>query len=297
MLAFAAYMRAVFEPVGAVITTLTIPVAGMWLVAVLFARFATNTASGRGRRLAEWLAPSALALILISLAFQVVTMPYRNYRETEVTLGRSSWVVTADIAMAKNWLPNHLYEVPDPRYPTAYFLGKGRGNTACNVEPEKCAAYYEEEIVQPGPYKIWDDVPYSADHYRSEVIRSLVTKPHRWLAHKGAIVPAYWFSSVERWPVMPRGLEVVWNGMFLIAAVGAAGAATWVLVRRNFVLGLVVLLLMGAAFGGPFIGHFEVRYFFPLKVIGWTALPLLACVIQGGRQQRNAMLAMPEEMN
>ncbi len=108
-------------------------------------------------------------------------------------------------------------------------------------------------------------------------------------------MPAYWFSATSKWPVRPNGLEYAWNGVFLVAAIGSAAAALWLMVRHNFVLGLVVLLLMGAMFGAPFLAHFEVRYFFPLKALGWTALPLLACVIRCSRQQRCATLVMSEE--
>ncbi len=292
MLAFAAYTRSVFEPIGVVLTYFALPVAGVWFIAVVVARFSTGTASCWGRRIGEWLGPSAIALLLITLAFQVVTMPYRNYRETTVTPGRSSWVVTQDLAMTGNWIPNHLYEQPDA---TGWFVYKGRGNTACNVEPEKCAAFFEAENANPNPYRPWDDEPHSAEYYRSEVFHSLLTKPHRWLAYKGAIVPAYWFSATSKWPVRPNGLEYAWNGVFLVAAIGSAAAALWLMVRHNFVLGLVVLLLMGAMFGAPFLAHFEVRYFFPLKALGWTALPLLACVIRCSRQQRCATLVMSEE--
>ena len=292
VLGLAAYARTVFEPIGAVITMLAIPVVGIWLVALILARIAGGRMTERGRTFAAWLGPSALALLLIALAFQVVTMPYRHHRETTVTPGRSSWVVTQDLVMVGTWIPNEVYEQPDAG---GWFVYKGRGNSACNVEPEKCAAFYEAEMAHPSPYLPWDDEPYSMEYYRSEVIHSLLTKPHRWLAHKGAIFPSYWFSATSKWPVTPLGLEYVWNGAFLAASIGAAVAALWALVRHNFVFGLIILLLMGATFGAPFLAHFEVRYFFPLKVMGWTALPLLLCLICRGRQPRDTAVSASEK--
>jgi hypothetical protein len=269
LLAVGAYVRSVFEPIGSVLTIILLGCVCVWVLLGFLSTSSFGQPGEMRRRSSSVfrrVGAASVVLATAALAFQAVTLPYRSYRENTVTPGRSDWVVSKDIIMARNWnIDANL----------APFVLKGRGNTACHVYPTKCAEFNANEEANERPYNLSDDIPYSASFYTSEVYWSLISKPHRWLLEKGAIFPAYWFAASSSWPVYPHGLEFVWNGMFLAMFVVSALGSIFILLRRNFVLGLMFGLLAGASLAGPLLAHFEVRYFFTTKILGLAMVPLL----------------------
>ena len=213
---------------------------------------------------------SVLSLCLVAVAFQAVTLPYRDYRASEVTPERAAWVTVTDNMVASNWRPDDTWSAGEQ------WKVDGRGNIACHLEVERCEEFRAAEIADPSPWAWWDEEPYSASEYRHYVIQSLLRMPHKWLYRKAVILPEYWFSADYGSITGPAGTELLWNGLSAVALAISVLLSVYLLNKREFWVSSLFLMLAVSLFAPLLIAHFETRFFFAAKLVSIVACTLLA---------------------
>jgi hypothetical protein len=275
LLGVSAYVRTVADPLG---WLMLLVVAG-WGAIVLVRRLwrarrvrrdATADA-GSGPNAAAVPARSnwnrhLVALLVCTMAFQVVTIPWRVYAAERLRPGNYNWTTATNRYWHESWMPDREF-----RERAQGWLLVGRPNTACKVDPDTCARIARYERAQLVPYS--GTGRYSEEEYRRLAIRAIREHPVAFAADRLYFLNRAWF-----WQPQERVPEYLHNAIALLALV----ASGWLLVRRFRRVGpdLLTLLFPGLVVVSlvPFVFlHYEPRYFATVKVVALVLPAVLLC--------------------
>jgi hypothetical protein len=188
-------------------------------------------------------------------------LPWRIHNKIDA--GSFRWVQTMDIVAS-----NSLSTTQHLMTKGGRFVVEGGGNLSCQFETSYCGKT-------------------DTHLFLASFIRHLP----EWEAVKASLAPKYWFSSLKnagyvRFPATTS--DIIWNAILLIFAI--AIIPLLIATRRHS--WSPILLWINLSFFGPFfmifsLVPFETRYFYLVKIFGFTMSILLACVAWTERTSRH----------
>ncbi|WP_446810832.1 hypothetical protein ACH50O_04445 [Methylomonas sp. 2BW1-5-20] len=236
--AFAAYARSQFE---------------FFLNVMLFVSIALAIVSSLRKKqgVDNWSQASRLLLIALLVA-QLFMLPWRIYHLNQGHDLR--WVYTGPLIIEASLSTDIALQEKG-----GGFLAQGGINMACHIAPEHCG--------ETSSSVYW---------------RIFLGHPYEWIKGKVKLLPRYWFAPTTSLTVpnaQPDLVDVLLKGALLVCFVGMLwslwrvrdtnGAPAWLGVS----LGLVAAHCVIIAFS-----HFEVRYFFFIKMYSLFSFTLLLSV-------------------
>ncbi|WP_321948498.1 hypothetical protein [Paraburkholderia sp. J10-1] len=242
-LALAAYFRSQFELLVLAYTALAIPLAA-WLVIGL-----RGTRSDAQRTARRFMLRAVIAFVITA---QLLMLPWRIHNKIDA--GSFRWVQTMDV-VASNSLSTNQYLLEK----NGGFVIEGGGDLSCKFEPSYCGK--------------------TDTHF---FFSAFVRHFPEWEKVKISLAPKYWFSSLKNTGILrfpATKLDIVWNAILLIFTV--AIVPLQIAIRRHSWSPL--LLWINLSFFSPFfvvfsLVAFEARYFYLVKIFGFSMCMLLACL-------------------
>lgn len=174
------------------------------------------------------------------LLAQVLMLPWRVYHQ--VVDQRIAWTLTDSWRIANSLLTDEALIARG-----AGFALQGGINVACHVEPSACGGTDKATFM-----------------------RIFVQHPVAWLAEKCTFLPRYWFAPVTQFTTPrhpPSGLDYFYNTLLLGLLISIVGL-NWAVRKMELVAVFTCFNFGTAMMYGLLIAfaHFEVRYFFYLKL-------------------------------
>lgn len=231
-----------------------------------------------------------VSVFFVALAFLLRLKTKISYWETSKYLVYS--MIIAQLLMAP-WRVYHIVQSGDPRWVFtgnyliesglktdealisggAGFLVEGGMNIPCRLAPEQCGKNSKEVYFQ-----IFKD------------------RAFEWISLKVQMLPKFWFSSANHRdltsPKSNTPLEAFFNLVFLLCVIGSV-AFLWIgrkvdsiMVWTGMTSGLVAAHLAIITFS-----HFEVRYFFFIKLYGLFSFIILYAEYAKSRFQKSEVSA------
>jgi hypothetical protein len=207
-------------------------------------------------------------LFIVIIMYSLLLLPYR-------ILAHNAWgginLVNPKVNWAHSWMPdNYLNSI------NAGWLISGGGNIPCHLNSKICDQIYLEESHNEFPY-----VNDRGDYYRNLTLQTIFENPWLWIKNKYLIFIKYWFSGPP--DVVPTSFnETNKNEFFnLFTIFLLVFCFVWALLNikiaslkglflrenSNLFYNTIIPISMIAAFILPqFFIHFEVRYFYPIKI-------------------------------
>jgi hypothetical protein len=147
------------------------------------------------------------------------------------------------------------------------FAWEGGAGTACKVDEILCRTVNRIEGSSPGAFIIYDETPFSSRDFYEMTKSTFLNHPIKWFTIKFPFFIRYWISGPALATPGPSNI--------LFAAFSAVGLGILLVLplfkymRRNQLIPILLsMILVGLTLLPPYIGHLEVRYLFPAKVIG-----------------------------
>jgi hypothetical protein len=241
--ALAAYFRSQYESLLLALTASTLPLIG-WQI---FRARRSGSSEDRESRLLI-----VKSLIVSMLAAHFLMMPWRvhNFRDH----GSFTWVQTMELVIRNSLTSDKalLAQQGD-------FVIKGGGNLSCVVEPSYCDRFD-----------------------KALFFKAFFNHMGEWYRIKISLLETYWFTAPENVSIVRYGAsfaQQVGNAILLICIIGIAPL---MVVTRKYAGSAILLWANVSFFGGFFVifslVQFETRYFYVVKLYGFTIFLMLAAI-------------------
>ncbi len=232
-LALAAYFRSQFELIVSVLTLMAILCGVAYL---LFFKTRMNKVDQL------YMAGVIKRIAIILLITNAVMMPWRIHNLYEPSTGNLSWVQTQTLVFTNaGRTDNDLIENGGG------WIVKGGGNIACKLERNYCG---------------------KSD--KTEFYKTFIRHPIDWAMYKYNILPNYWFSSLQNWTsadTPATTIDKMINSVILFFCV--ANIFLLIRMRRHHDFPIYFwqcFSFYSCSFIIFILVHFEVRYFYSLKI-------------------------------
>lgn len=241
LFALAAYFRSQYE-------IFVVGLSGLGVVAVLVLAWKARKAGAANHT--HYLLSLKVICVVVGVA-NVLMLPWRlhNYSVHNNFL----WVQTSSLTVEVG-----LSRTEDLLAKNGSFVVNGGGNLACRLEPDYCGKFE-----------------------RPLFLKAFFNHPLEWIGIKMSIAPDYWQPPFKGGRV-PSNLyelsDVIGNVIFLACLILSL-PLLWVI--RSYRHWATMAWLIGSLYGASFViftlVHFEIRYFFLLKIFSFSmAINLLA---------------------
>jgi hypothetical protein len=213
---------------------------------------------------------SAAIFFIAAVAMFICVNPWMTYVESEIS-GTREWSAVGDSFINGMWVDRD--EMP-------WFLREGGIGWACKIDPEKCAELSKLRLTQPNL-----DITHKQ---LSEAILVALKNPGEYALDRGKFIGIAWISSElgQIWlpPELGRNLNVFNYPFSVLNLVGLIGF--FVILIKRFTSSWPLLLSITAIYSilliPLLIGHLEIRYLLPFKLLP-LLLPIATAHI--GRQE------------
>ncbi|HEY7328737.1 MAG TPA: hypothetical protein VH592_13925 [Gemmataceae bacterium] len=252
-----AYFRAHAELVVAILSLAFIPAALVSIVVALRRSGWRPTALPQSLCVVWWKS-GLLVLTVVLLVFHACTMPYRylhNYRQE----GTWQWCSGYSYCWAQVWQgPRNLPDEDD------FELGGG-------FWPVFIAPDWHVDAARLTP-----------EQGRALTLKLIRKRPIAFLRYKLPILGRFWL--MQNAPGLGKNLDWLENGTLLLSLLIAVGSCVIGLFRTRTAGPALWLLaftgcVVAASVGPSMVFHFETRYLFPIKVVGFLLLPYWVLLI------------------
>jgi hypothetical protein len=211
----------------------------------------------------------AALLIAAAITVPVLMHPYLSFVNDE--RGRTQFVMTQDLVYESVWRSRELDKVPA-------WLADAGSTLGCEIDAQRC------ELIRTAKS---NGRVFTPVELRDALISAISAHPLDYVGNRVSYITKGWFA------VGPYPLEGPLYLVFLITAIGVA----CVLAIRGR-LALLIVPLMALAILAPFaITHVEVRYLFPLKLLGLLAPILILTLIETPPRSRTLECCPQEEVS
>jgi hypothetical protein len=212
---------------------------------------------------------SAAVFFIATAAMFICVNPWMTFKE-EIR-GTREWSVVGDLFISGMWVE---------RDEQVSFVRDGGIGWACKIDPDKCAELAELKLTQPTL-----DITHKQ---LSEAILVALKNPGEYVLDRGKFIGIAWISSEigQIWlpPELGRNLNVFNHSFSALNLFGLIGFFVILIKRsaRSWPLLLSITAIYSTLLIPLLIGHLEIRYLLPFKL-----LPLLLpiAIAHVGRQE------------
>jgi hypothetical protein len=208
-------------------------------------------------------------ILFVLIMYEIILFPYRCMIHN---VHQSFSLTVADYSWTQNWMPDE------------YLVSKGGGwvvdgavNTPCHIDLATCNFIYQREFIKDNPYS--DNFKY----YKYMTFIAMLNHPYAWLSEKWPVFIKYWFAeppevaSARSFSYANLGSALAGLGILFLGVSGFSKKRTEkVLGSECFVIkSIIPFVFLFTSIAPYFLLHFEVRYFFPVKIHVYFLLLLL----------------------
>lgn len=271
-LAVAAYFRAAFYgliTVLEIVALMQVAALVYWIVRRRIRRGAFDSAVLRSRQFAS------LCSVALTLAVSAsLTIPWINFVEASVR-GTRDWSVVGDQFFAGTWVKAE--GLPE-------FLSSGGVGWACRIERARCDEIEKLEIASGAPYT--GHGAFTSDQFKSEALAVIRERPLDYMKDRAYFIASGWSSSESGNVNQSRAIL---QGVIFLLGFIFVNVIAFVLTFRGRIWALFWPLASLYILAPLMIGHVEVRYLIPLKLLVLTS-PFLWVALKRSSGQANSGL-------
>jgi hypothetical protein len=202
-------------------------------------------------------------IFTILIFYELFLLPYRFFLQQ--TFGHVS-IINPTYIYTQNWMPDTFL-----RNLGGGWVVEGGSTIPCKIEPEKCEYLYTEELQTSHPYQ--NSKRYSL--YKNMTIQTIIFHPITWVKSKFYLFVKYWFSfppdiaGSNRYSFFNLISFTSFSLIifFVIYAFYLNIKKLAISNKEKINFCILPISTIGAFIFPPFLTHFEVRYFYPVKLI------------------------------
>jgi hypothetical protein len=202
-------------------------------------------------------------IFAILIFYEFLLLPYRLFLYNNfghLSLNNPSYVYS------QNWMPDFFL-----RNQGGGWLVDGGSTVPCKVEPQKCEYFYSEELKTSHPYQ--NTNKYSL--YKWMTVKTIILHPIMWARSKFDLFVKYWFSFPP--DIAGSNRRSFFNSIsfisfflitfYLIYPFYLSVKKLAISNKEKISVCILPISIIGAFIFPQFLTHFEVRYFYPAKLI------------------------------